>query len=298
MLMDGTGKGTSSSDVDFNGKQCANDDQLDKKVGEKNATVLPKSRICYCCKVRYRIMHHFYDQLCPECAPYNFMKRHQTADMTNLVAIVTGSRVKIGFQVCLKLLRAGATVVATTRFPNNAVAAYRNEKDFSVWKNRLHVYGLDLRDVAGLEAFTRYLKMKYGHCGIDVLINNACQTIRRPAGYYMPLVRREREIWMKGDDAHRDVLKGCIEFEHIRRRLVIEHSSLVVDGNIDRMDFRCLLGTESPTHGDTTVESCNNIVAKQNDIPFEFTGISHSTALSQIALVSEDVGINEKDFPQ
>ena len=114
----------------------------------------------------------------------------------------------------------------------------------------------------------------------------------------MPLVRREGEIWMKGDDAHRDVLKGCIEFEHIRRRLVIEHSSLVVDGNIDRMDFRCLLGTESPTHGDTTVESCNNIVAKQNDIPFEFTGISHSTALSQIALVSEDVGINEKDFPQ
>ena len=98
---------------------------------------------------------------------------------------MTGSRVKIGFQTCLKLLRAGATVVATTRFPNAAAEAYRAEADFHDFADRLDIYGLDLRDVTGLEAFTRFLKLKYSN-GIDIVINNACQTVRRPRGYYMP----------------------------------------------------------------------------------------------------------------
>lgn len=286
-------------------------DDMDKSEGN-TTTVLPKLRSCYSCKVRFRNMHHFYDQLCPNCAPLNYAKRHQTADMSNKVAVVTGSRVKIGYQVCLKLLRAGATVVATTRFPNNAVAAYRNEKDFHAWKDRLHVYGLDLRDVTGLEAFTHYLKMKYGHCGIDILINNACQTVRRPGGYYMPLVQREGEIWMKGNDDHRDVLKECIEFERIRRRLVIEHSTADMDEKTDGMNILSsgssaqqirLLDCESPLQEDATEEECDGIVSKQtptskHTVPFESTGISHSAAMSQIALVSEDVGINEKVMPR
>jgi hypothetical protein len=314
---------SSSNDVKMleDGKCDANNaDALDNdqdnddvdKAGENATTVLPKLRSCYSCKVRFRNMHHFYDQLCPNCAPLNYAKRHQTADMSNKVAVVTGSRVKIGYQVCLKLLRAGATVVATTRFPNNAVAAYRNEKDFHVWKERLHVYGLDLRDVTGLEAFTHYLKIKYGHCGIDVLINNACQTVRRPGGYYMPLVRREGEIWMKGNDDHRNVLKECLEFERIRRRLVIEHSTADVDEKKDGINFLSpgsstqqshLLDSESPSQEGATEEGCDDIVARQNPttkhtVPFESTGISHSAAMSQIALISEDVGVNEKVMPR
>jgi hypothetical protein len=258
-------------------------------------------------------MHHFYDQLCPDCAPFNYAKRHQTADMSNKVAVVTGSRVKIGYQVCLKLLRAGATVVATTRFPNNAVSTYRNEEDFHVWKKRLHVYGLDLRDVTGLEAFTQYLKIKYGYCGIDVLINNACQTVRRPGGYYIPLVQREGEIWVKGNDDHRDVLKECIEFERIRRRLVIEHSSLNMKEKTEGMNFlpssssaqqTRLLDSELSSQDEDVKEVFNDIVPKQNPtmaehtVPFESTGISHSAAMSQIALISEDVGVNEKVMPR
>jgi 3-oxoacyl-ACP reductase-like protein len=84
-------------------------------------TQLPKLRSCYVCKARFRELHHFYDQLCPICAVLNWEKRHQTASLIDKVAVVTGSRVKIGYQTCLKLLRAGATVVATTRFPNAAV---------------------------------------------------------------------------------------------------------------------------------------------------------------------------------
>ena len=214
------GKSTTTTE-DTTNKSLKEAETKDEEEGKQ----LPKLRSCYVCKVRFRTLHHFYDQLCPDCASINYTKRHQTAQLMNKVAVVTGSRVKIGYQVVLKLLRGGCTVVATTRFPNNAVASYKREHDFQVWKGRLHVYGLDLRDITGLEAFTRYLKMQFGECGIDILINNACQTVRRPGGYYLPLVQRESEIWSKGDEAHRDVLKGGIEFERIRRRLVEEHST-------------------------------------------------------------------------
>ena len=183
---------------------------------------LPKLRSCYVCKVRFRDLHRFYDQLCPSCATLNYEKRQFSVSLSGKVAVVTGSRVKIGYQTCLKLLRAGCCVVATTRFPNSAALSYRSENDFDTWKDRLHIYGLDLRDVIGLEAFTRFLKAKFGDTGIDILINNACQTIRRPTAYYTPIVEKEASIWSKADESHKNLLRGCIEFESIRRNILIQ----------------------------------------------------------------------------
>ena len=287
-----------------NGVKLLVEDASDDEKEQTNGKVLPKLRSCYVCKVRFRILHHFYDQLCPDCAPFNYDKRNQTADLTGTVAVVTGSRVKIGFQVCLKLLRAGATVVATTRFPNNAVAAYRRESDFNEWSDRLHVYGLDLRDVTGLEAFTRYLKVTYKN-GIDMLINNACQTVRRPAGYYLPLVERESDLWSKGDESHRNVLAGCKEFERIRRKLVMDQGSTKQSDNEAKLlpsgsNGNLLLNS----HPDDSKQEkhqegkAGKLVKKEsNEVPFDATGISHSAAMSQMAIIPEDVGIDEKVMP-
>jgi len=289
-----------------NGVKLLVEDASDDEKDTTDGKVLPKLRSCYVCKIRFRILHHFYDQLCPDCAPFNYVKRNQTADLTGTVAVVTGSRVKIGFQVCLKLLRAGATVVATTRFPNNAVAAYKRESDFNEWSDRLHVYGLDLRDVTGLEAFTRYLKVTYTN-GIDMLINNACQTVRRPAGYYLPLVDRERDLWTKGDESHRNVLAGCKEFERIRRRLVVEQGNTEQSGNGAKLipegsNGNLLLNAHSDSkqekHEEAKVGA--ELVKKEesnSNIPFDATGISHSAAMSQMAIIPEDVGIDEKVMP-
>ncbi|KAL3805115.1 hypothetical protein HJC23_003343 [Cyclotella cryptica] len=292
---------------------------------EKNNTdpssspkVLPNLRSCYTCKIRFRTLHHFYDQLCETCAPLNYTKRHQTADMSGKVAIVTGSRIKIGYQVVLKLLRAGCHVVATTRFPNCAVEQYRREADFRVWKDRLQVYGLDLRDVTGLEAFTRYLKCRFGEGGIDVLINNACQTVRRPGGYYMPLVEREGVLWREGDDDHRKILGGCLEFERIRRRLVAEQHGHNVEGegvgvkllpNASAkpelpgvghgvtQDNALLDAVTLPDSSQMVTKSAQASTATNDNIPFEATGISHSAAMSQMAILPEDVGIDENVLP-
>ena len=106
---------------------------------------LESPRNCYVCKTVYTKLHHFYDTMCQDCGDFNYAKRFQTADLTGQVAIVTGSRLKIGYHITLILLRSGATVVATTRFPVDSALRFAQEDDFSKWGHRLKIHGLDLR---------------------------------------------------------------------------------------------------------------------------------------------------------
>jgi len=147
---------------------------------------------CYICKCQYNSLHHFYDSLCPQCAALNWTKRIQLCDMRNRVCLVTGGRVKIGFQCCLKLLRCGAIVISTSRFPVDAAKRFAAQGDFMLWRDRLHIYGLDLRDLAHLESFCESINSTYTH--LDVIINNACQTIRRPVAYYAHMIEAERVV--------------------------------------------------------------------------------------------------------
>jgi len=148
-------------------------------------------RDCYVCKQPYRNLHFFYDSMCPACAEFNYAKRFFSVPMEGRVALVTGARVKIGYQTALKLLRAGAHVVATTRFPHDAARRYAQEPDFAAWQSRLQIHGLDLRHSPSVELFTRYLSSSLGR--LDVLINNACQTVRRPPGFYAHLLDIETQ---------------------------------------------------------------------------------------------------------
>ena len=122
--------------------------------------------------------HPFYDQLCPPCAEFNFAKRSETADLSGRVALLTGGRVKIGYQAGIKLLRAGAQLIVTTRFPRDSAARYAQEQDFADWDDRLEIYGLDLRHTPSVEAFCHHLLAT--HDRLDYIVNNACQTVRRP----------------------------------------------------------------------------------------------------------------------
>ena len=149
--------------------------------------VVPQN--CYICKKDFSQIHHFYDQLCPACAELNFFKRTETADLRGRVALLTGGRVKIGYQAGIKLLRAGAALIVVTRFPRDAALRYSQEPDFSDWGGRLEIFGLDLRHTPSVEAFCRHL-MATRH-RLDFLINNACQTVRRPPDFYQHMMERE-----------------------------------------------------------------------------------------------------------
>jgi NAD(P)-dependent dehydrogenase (short-subunit alcohol dehydrogenase family) len=144
---------------------------------------------CYVCKEHYTAVHHFYDQLCPPCAEQNWFKRGELADLRGRVALVTGGRVKIGYQAGIKLLRSGATLIVTTRFPRDSAARYAREPDFSEWSDRLQIYGLDLRHTPSVEGFCRELLATRHR--LDFIINNACQTVRRPPAFYQHMLAKE-----------------------------------------------------------------------------------------------------------
>jgi hypothetical protein len=112
-------------------------------------------RKCYVCKKEFSTVHHFYDRLCHTCAELNFAKRTELADLSGRVALLTGGRVKIGYQAGIKLLRAGARLIVTTRFPRDSAGRYAHEPDFAEWSDRLEIYGLDLRHTPSVEATTR-----------------------------------------------------------------------------------------------------------------------------------------------
>jgi len=144
---------------------------------------------CYICKEKYTQIHHFYDQMCQPCAELNFAKRTERADLDLRVALVTGGRVKIGYQAALKLLRCGAHVIVTTRFPRDAASRYSRETDYGKWSGRLEIFGLDLRHTPSVEAFARELIGT--HARLDFIINNACQTVRRPPAFYAHMMEGE-----------------------------------------------------------------------------------------------------------
>lgn len=151
---------------------------------------LESPRNCYVCKTMFTKLHHFYDAMCISCADLNYAKRFQTTDLTGQVAVITGSRLKIGYHITLMLLRSGATVVATTRFPADSAIRFSKEDDYDIWKDRLHIHGLDLRHIPSVEIFCNYIEQKYDR--LDILINNAAQTVRRPSGFYFHLMENEK----------------------------------------------------------------------------------------------------------
>jgi NAD(P)-dependent dehydrogenase (short-subunit alcohol dehydrogenase family) len=150
---------------------------------------LSTPRKCYVCKAPYTRLHSFYDQLCPPCGDENQARRTATVDLRGRVALVTGARVKIGYQAAILLLRAGCRVVALTRFPRDAAARYAREPDHAAWRDRLDVFGLDLRHTPSVEILCRHLDGWLPR--LDFQIHNACQTVRRPPGFYAHLVERE-----------------------------------------------------------------------------------------------------------
>jgi len=181
-------------------------------LANKEQLELESPRNCYVCKAVFTKLHHFYDTMCSDCGDFNYAKRFQNADVKGQVAIITGSRLKIGYHITLMLLRGGATVIATTRFPVDSALRFSKEADFTEWGHRLKIHGLDLRHIPSVEIFCNYIEQKYER--LDILINNAAQTVRRPAGFYSHLMENEERPLASLPTYARDLLTdhiGCLD---------------------------------------------------------------------------------------
>ena len=161
---------------------------LSTAAAAPSAGTLLRSRACYICKQHYTHVDAFYHQLCPDCALFSHAKREARTDLTGKRALLTGGRAKIGMYIALRLLRDGAHTTITTRFPRDAVRRFSSLPDAGDWLHRLRVVGIDLRDPAQVVG----LADAVADAGpLDILINNAAQTVRRSPGAYAPLAEAE-----------------------------------------------------------------------------------------------------------
>ncbi|MEO6715137.1 MAG: SDR family NAD(P)-dependent oxidoreductase [Mycobacteriales bacterium] len=150
--------------------------------------LLQRARPCYICKERYTQVDAFYHQLCQSCAAMSHAKRTARTDLTGKRALLTGGRAKIGMYIALRLLRDGAHTTITTRFPTDATRRFLSMHDSAQWIDRLRIVGIDLRDPAQVLA----LADSVSDAGpLDILINNAAQTVRRTSGSYAALISAE-----------------------------------------------------------------------------------------------------------
>ncbi|NIL78764.1 SDR family NAD(P)-dependent oxidoreductase [Rhodococcus sp. B10] len=165
-----------------------------RATGEFAGTLI-RPRPCYICKQRYTQVDAFYHQLCPDCAATNRSKRDAGTDLTGRRALLTGGRAKIGMYIALRLLRDGAHTTITTRFPNDAIRRFSAMEDSDKWLHRLRIVGIDLRDPAQVVALADSVAAEGP---LDILINNAAQTVKRSAGSYSALIDAESEALPSG----------------------------------------------------------------------------------------------------
>ncbi|MFO0668982.1 MAG: SDR family NAD(P)-dependent oxidoreductase [Polyangiaceae bacterium] len=258
-------------------RDAAADAARDSEPAAAMGPELATARACYVCKVEYRRLHHFYDAMCERCGDLNYAKRFQSASLAGRTALITGARVKIGFQAALMMLRAGARVIVTTRFPRDAAARFAREPDFAAFADRLVVYGLDLRHAPSVELFARHLEATEAR--LDILINNAAQTVRRPPGFYAHLLERETCDISALGDGERHVLRG---HEALAARLSEGPARLSSHAGGDGRDA-------------TDAAPGAGIVGFRGAGPG--LGIRASAALSQVASAYDDPSRDEEHFP-
>ena len=233
---------------------------------------------CYVCKVKYQLVHHFYDQLCPACAQLNFSKRTELADLRGRVALLTGGRVKIGYQTGLKLLRAGAHLIVTTRFARDSAARYAQEADFGEWGHRLEIFGLDLRHTPSVEAFCHELLSTRDR--LDFIVNNACQTVRRPPGFYAHMMAGETQALHHLPAA---VQKLIGSYEGLRGAHILPAMPEFPEAKVSD------LPTRHTAHA-SAIPNLENLTT--------FTTLTHAAELSQIPLLAEELLAQQHLFPQ
>lgn len=180
---------------------------------------------CYICKQAYQALHHHYHLLCADCAAKSYARRTPSVDLSGRIALVTGGRIKIGFETALRLLRSGARVIVTTRFPQDARRRFMAQADARTWADRLGVEALDLRNVPSVEAFAAHLAHALPH--LDILVNNAAQTIKRPQAFYAALTAAEPTPWLlESKGQYLGQLPGCDHYFALDER---DHHGQLLD---------------------------------------------------------------------
>ena len=208
-------------------------------------------RECYCCKVNIveNNLHFFYSNLCKKCGDLNYSYRTMKLDLSGRIAIVTGGRIKIGFEIAKKLLSFGCKVIVTTRFPKDALLKFKEDSEYNLWKNNLIIYPIDFRSFQSTIKFVNYITNTFPY--LDILINNAAQTIRRPTSYYKYLLPIESQNLSKEEE----------------NKIVNNNYALLRDDNMDNNNSLVSKNTNEMNSLPLSVFLSQIKIMKENDQP-------------------------------
>lgn len=186
-----------------------NRDESMKNAERKQWTGVGGRKACYICRFFTTSTHPLYPSLCHPCGEFNIsssaISSPQNLRLEGKVALITGGRINLGFHTALRLLRCGSSVIVTSRYPQDAWTKYLEEADYLQWKDRLRIVGADFRaakDVFDLVVEVEAILESWGTQKLDILINNAAQTLTDPIEKEQASIRRERILLESSRDNH------------------------------------------------------------------------------------------------
>ena len=249
----------------------------DNVSNNKNGSNVIRSEIifksCYICKAKFNTsnIHSYYTNLCKTCGDFNYSFRTLEMDLTGRIAVVTGGRVKIGYYIVLKLLKYGCTVIATSRFPKDSLLKFKQEPDYEKFKDRLMIYPIDFRIFESTERFVNYLSENFPY--IDILINNAAQTVRRSTSYYKYLLQIETAPLAQEEES-----------KIIKNDFIYVPENMLGDGSAGSIPDMAALQTLFNTSGKSNKNKIANMKIKnEKNLPL-------SVIASQIKIMNEKQG--------
>ena len=150
-----------------------------------------RKKKCYICCFILSEPHPLYPSLCRPCGAFNIAESYlslpNSLDLRGKIAVVTGGRINLGFHTTLRLLRCGAKVIVTSRYPQDTEYRYLQQHDQASWCERLGIVGADFRTAVDVFQLVKAIKeilknwsTDGGLQSLDILVNNAAQTLTDP----------------------------------------------------------------------------------------------------------------------
>ncbi|KAF2136507.1 uncharacterized protein K452DRAFT_292356 [Aplosporella prunicola CBS 121167] len=231
-----------------------------------------RKRLCYICRCKFTVPHSTYLALCEPCGTFNLANSNislpNALDLTGKTALVTGGRVNLGYHTALRLLRCGAKVIVSSRYPRDTSTRYACEADSSAWKNRLKIVGADFRsakDAFQLVAHVKAFLEGWGESRLYVLVNNAAQTLTDPISKEQSAIQRENLL--EGDTSASPFM-----VEHTYQARVRGGITLALDSK-----------TETPLLKDTVTKPSSGIIeAPENSLGHCIPKSSWTQSLQEI----------------
>lgn len=179
---------------------------LGESIRKQRGGIGNQFKKCYMCNYLLTNPHSYYKSLCVPCGSFNLQESTLSLpgnlNLSHKTALVTGGRVNLGFHIALRLLRCGAHVIVSSRYPLDAETRYRAQPSFQDWKSRIRVVGADFRtakDAFALVTAAKGILVEWAQEGttderLDILVNNAAQTLTDSVKKEKVAVGRECEL--------------------------------------------------------------------------------------------------------